>query len=429
MLAALLTGLLPALRASRSETVPSLRDGGRGTTRGSSRLQELLVMGQAGMSAILLVGAGLFVSSLQEAGRLDLGFDPDRVAFVSIEQGDADPDGGGRADRVEVYRRMEAALARLPGVEYVSRAVTAPFGLGFRLDVRVPEMDSAPRLPSGPPNVVSAAPDYFRAMGQQVLQGRAFDDADLGESAEPVVVVNEVFAGHVWPERDPLGHCVQVGGTEAECARVVGVVENTTWSELGEDPRMMVWVPVMTSRLRGVSGLLVRTVGAPSDQAEAIQREIRTLEPSVRYIDFEPLSDRVGAEVRSWRLGAGLFGAFGVLALLVAGIGMYGLLSFDVARRGFELGVRRALGASGGTLVGGVLLRALRAVTLGAGLGLVLAGWASPRLAPLLFQTSPRDSGVFLTAGAVLLAVGLVAAGLPALRAARIDPMETLRVD
>ncbi len=431
LLASLLAGLLPALRASRIDPAPSLRDGGRTATRHGSRLQEALVMAQAALSAILLVGAGLFLASLRHAGAVDLGFDADQVAWVKLERTEADPSASDdeRATTPEVYARIETALDRLPGVEVAARTVTAPFGLSFGLPVRVPGMDSAPRLPSGPPTLSSASPDYFRAMGQQVLAGRAFTDTDLGESAEPVVIVNQVMAEHVWPDSDPLSGCVQVGGADSPCSRVVGVVENTTWSNLGEDPRMMLWVPLMSARLRGVGGLVVRTVGPPAEQAEAIRREIRAVEPSTRYVAVEPLADRVGAKVRSWRLGASLFGAFGLLAVLVAGIGMYGLLSFDVARRDFEIGVRRALGASEGSLIGGVLLRALRAVAIGAGAGLVVAVWASPRIAPLLFQTSPRDSGVFLTSGLVLLIVGIAAAGIPALRAARVDPMEALRAE
>ncbi len=427
LLASVLAGLLPALRASRADTAPSLRDGGRSATRGGTRLQEALVMGQAGLSAILLVGAGLFLSSLGEAGRLDLGFDAGRVAYVTLEQTDSNDPTSERPSTNEIYERLETAIPRLPGVEYASRAVTAPFGLSFGLTVLVPGMDTVPRLPSGAPLASAAAPDYFNAMGQKVLRGRAIEADDIGEAAERVVVINEVMAHHVWPDSDALGSCVRIGGQGADCARVVGVVENTAWSSLGEDPRMMVWVPVMSFGLRGVSGLLLRTVGPPIEQAEAIRREIQSVEPLTRFVHFEPLSDRVGAELRAWRLGASLFGVFGMLAVLVAGIGMYGLLSFDVARRDFELGIRRALGAPEGSLVAGVLLRALRAVVVGAGAGLVVAAWASPRLAPLLFETSPRDTRVFLTSGLVLLGVSLAAAGLPALRAARANPMEALR--
>lgn len=437
LLATVLVGLVPAIRVGRSDPAPILREGGRTHSSAGSRLGRGLVAAQSGLSAILLVGAGLFLTSLREASRVDMGFDVDRVAFVQIERTDeeASPvaflqppaDGPGRVSTPDLYRRMEEALPRLPGVESAARTVAVPFGISLSARIRVPGRDSLPRLASGAPLVSGAAPGYFTTMGQEVLRGREFTGADLGTAAEPVVIVNQVMADHVWPDGDPLASCVQVGAPQSPCARVVGVVENAAVHEVGEDPVMAVWIPILGDPVPGVSGVMVRTVGRPAERAQAIRAEVSALDPTVRFVSIRPLSDRVGERIRSWQLGASLFGAFGLLAVLVAGIGMYGMLAFEVARKRSELGIRRALGAPQTTLVGDVVLQAMRAVSTGAAAGLLIAALASPRIVPLLFETSPWDARVFLLSGLVLLVVTLAAAGLPAIRASRVDPEEVLR--
>ncbi len=439
-LAALLAGLLPALRASRAAPAPILRSGNRSVAESRLRIREVLVIAQAALSAVLLVGAGLFLASLREAGAVDVGFDADRVVFVRVERDQStapllalsqvDDESADTRSTAEIYAEVETALARLPGVESAARTVSMPFWLRFSLDIRVPGSDSTPRHPaSGNPVVGAVAPGFFRTMGQDILRGREFTDADLGDGAAPAVVVNESFADFVFPTSDALGRCIHVGGDEAPCSQIVGVAAQHLQSELREDPVMSVWVPIGSAAIRGVSGVAVRTLGPAAEQVAAIRAEVTGLDPSIRYVDLMPMASEIGAEARSWKLGATLFGAFGLLAVVVAGIGMYGLLAFDVARRRFELGIRRALGATEGTLVSRVIAQAIRSVVVGAGMGLLLAAFASPRLAPLLFDTSPRDPRVFAAAAAMLLAVCLVAAGLPAARASRADPMETLRAE
>ncbi len=439
-LAALLAGVLPALRAGRSDPAPVLRDGSRAVSASQSRLREALVTGQAALSAVLLVGAGLFVLSLREASAVDVGFDADRVIFARVEQAGmtlpliAVPGASGTTDGphpvADIYARMEEALPRLPEVESAARTVSMPFWMRFGVDVIVPGTDSTPRHPaSGLPVVSAVAPGFFRTLGQEILRGREFREGDLGKGAAPVVVVNETFADFVFGAEDPLDRCLHVGSADAACYRIVGIARAHVQADLKEAPLMAAWVPLESEAIRGVAGVAIRTSGPATEAAAAIRSETTALHPSIRFVSLTPMAEEVGEETRAWRMGASLFGVFGLLAVSVAGIGMHGLLAFEVARRRLELGIRRALGAPEQTLVRGVLTQALRAVVVGAGLGLVIAGAASPRLAPLLFDTHPREPRVFIGAGLVLLAVSLAAAGVPALRASRADPMDALRGD
>jgi predicted permease len=430
-LTALAAGALPAIVASRPDVRAALSASGtRAAAAGGGRLRRVLVVAQTALSTVLLVGAALFVSSLRRAEAVDLGFQPEGALLVRVERGDPDPEASAEADVsiADIYAQMEESLPRVAGVEAAARTVAVPMGLSYRLPVVVPEMDSVPRLPSGRPNIGSAAPGYFALVGQPVLQGREFEVADLGEGAEPVAVINQVLAEHAWPDADPLTRCLHVGGPSRPCSRVVGVVANTP-RRPGDDPRMMVWHPLNQGPLRGVRGVMVRTAGPPAEHLDRIRAAIHTRWPSVRYVEAQLMTEPLARELRSWRLGASLFGVFGLLAALVAGIGVYSLLAFDVAQRRHELGIRMALGAAAGRLVGSVLASGTLLALLGIALGLAAAAVAAPGLQDLLFETRARQPEAFLAAGVSLLAVAVVASWLPAVRATRVDPGAALRAD
>lgn len=424
--AALVSGVIPALRAGRTDLRSGLSEGGgRGATEASSRLRAVLVAGQAALTAILLVGAGLFVRSLDAARSVDLGFDPDRVAAIRFEGSEQLQVAGG-----EVFRRIEAALPRLPGVEAAARSTSIPFQAGVRLQIFAPGRDTMLLNADGSwPTVTGAGPGYFRTLGMSVEEGRGILGADLASDAERVAVVNRRLAETLWPGESALDRCLRIDGPDEECSRIVGVVSDHISARIDEVPKMRVVLPIGRGPLQGVNTVLVRTQGDPAGQYAALRDEVMTVAAGLRFVEIQPLRELVGEQFRSWRLGARLFGLFGVLAVLVAGVGIYGVLAFEVALRRHELGIRMALGAPRGQVVRGVIVAGVRIVGAGAVLGLGVAALVAPRIEGLLFGVTGHDPATFGVTALVLGLSALAAAGLPAWRATRVDPTLAMRTE
>lgn len=421
--AVVLSGLLPAVHASRSVVMPALNESsGRTTAHRASHLRLGLVIMQTALSTILLSGAGLFVASLRGARHLDLGFDAHHALFLSIERTESQSPSVSTAD---LLAQIEEQIPRIPGVRLAARASNVPMGITFVIPVNVPGWDSVPRLPSGPPTIGAVAPDFFTAMGQPIVSGRAFLPRDQAESAEPVAIVNETLADFVWPGRDPLTRCVRIGGESAPCARIVGVARTHTTQHFGEEPRMAVWQPV--GKGIGVRGVVVRTDGPAHEKIDEIRSAVTALSPSIRFVRIEPLRDRIDENLRSWKLGATLFTVFGLLALVVAGVGTYSLLAFDVAQRHFEFGIRKALGATTDKLIRAVVTHGVIVVFVGVLAGLSIALLTAPYIGPLLFATSPRDPWVYLGSSIGLLVIAVLASWIPAYRTTHVDPADALR--
>ncbi len=414
--AAILAGLGPAVLSSRGGLRASLAGEGRGST-GSGRLRWTLVSVQAALSALLVVGALLFVSSLRAALRIDLGFDPERLLMVRIEADE------GPAEAL-LYADAERALTGTPGVASAAATVGVPFVLLYGLQVRLPGGAPPPGMSA---NAVGEG--FLRTMGVPLLRGRDLGRGDFLEGAEPVAIVDSVAATRLWPREDALGQCLVVDREEGACARIVGIARQHagTWFSQ-DDPAaratMMAWVPLPVAD-RAPSALMVRTDGPAASAAASVRRRVGGL-PGVRYAEVEPMTSFVEQQTRSWRLGAIVLSLFGAIALGVAVVGLYGVLSYDLSRRRRDIGIRIALGAPPRRVLGGVAGPGLAAVGAGLGLALPLAGWAAGRLGPLLYGVSPREPVVFAAAGCLLLATGALATSLPALRATRVDPREAL---
>jgi predicted permease len=315
----------------------------------------------------------------------------------------------------------------LPQVEAAALAMTEPMWSARYASIRVPGLDSVPEPPGGGPYYSPVSPGYFRTMGARILRGRAFTERDVPGSA-PVVIVTETLARMLWPGEDALGRCfVHLDEDESLCREVVGIVENTQYSSVEGEPTAMFFSPIAQQPGGSWRTLFVRLAGDPDRAIPAVRRALVELEPGLPHVQAEMLSTRVDAQILPWRLGATLFSAFGVLALLLAGLGLYGVIAYDVAQRRRELGIRIAFGARALTLVRMVLREAASILLLGLIAGLALAGWAAGYVEPLLFQVSPRDPAVLIGVAALLLAIGLAAAALPAWRAGRVQPTEALR--
>jgi ABC-type antimicrobial peptide transport system permease subunit len=250
------------------------------------------------------------------------------------------------------------------------------------------------------------------------------------------VIVGEAMARRLWPGRTGLGECLRIGGGSDEenlarpCSTVIGVAEDARRESVRAEETLQYYVPLAQQQLDSVpSFLVVRLAAETPELLTAIRREVLAVDPAIRWVQVEPMRDTIAPEMRAWQLGAAMFSLFGVLALLVAAIGLYSVLAFDVAQRTRELGVRAALGASTRRLVRAVVARALATTALGVLLGGLVALLLAGRVEPLLFETRGRDPLSFLVVAGALLTVAVLAAGLPARRAARVDPNTALRAE
>ena len=437
LVAGAVAGVAPALQATRLDLAGDLATGGRGSS-GRSRLRGLLTGAQAALSVLLLVGAGLFVQSVDRVHDVDLGLDRDRLLTATLEFDVGSPlqptevtslDTG---ERNRIYFEAAERLAALPGVDGVA-GTSSPFQWAFAGAIEIPGRDSLPQLPGGGPYYHDVTADYFQVAGVEVLRGRGFRASD-DRGSPSVAVVSETMARTLWPEEGALGACLRLPDSpEAStvsdtCTTVVGVVEDASRGRLEEEPHMAYYLPIAQREGRRINGLYVRAE-EPEAVAAQVAATLRTLGPRVLFAQVATLGERLEPQTRSWTLGATLFTAFGVLALLIAGVGLYGVLAFHVAQRTRELGIRSALGAMKAELLGAVVRDGVRltfiGVVVGLGLALLLGSYAEP----LLFRVSSRDPRVLGRVAAILLAVGVLASVLPGIRATRVDPMEALRAD
>ncbi len=421
--AGVLAGIAPAFRSSRLDLSQALKEGGRGQTGSRGRLRAGLVVAQVALTAVLLVGAGLFVRSLRDAQGVDLGFDPDRVAVASVNLGEIGLDD---AAQEATYRRLFERLRAYPGVEKAALTMGLPFWTTFATDVRASGTDSIPRLPAGGPYYISVTPEYFDAAGLRLLQGRSFTDAD-GPGSAPVTIINEAFARRVFPGRDPIGQYLYVGGDSVQ-ARIVGVVQNAANRSV-TDLDVLLYYLAMDQRAVAprISGILMRTRGPTAPLVPGLQRALQESESGLPYVRVRALAEHIAPQYRSWRLGATMFTAFGLLALVIAGLGLYGVTAYSVGQRTQEIGVRVALGAQADAVVRLMMRQGLGATMLGLVLGAAGAVVLGRAVRALLYGVSPGDPAVFAAVAAVLLGVATVAAWLPARRAALVDPMVALR--
>jgi putative ABC transport system permease protein len=417
-----LTGLVPALRVLRPDLATDLKAGIREGTYQRSRTRAVLLIAQCALSVTLLVGAGLFVRSLRQVRDVRLGYDVDPVLIVDLNMRGVQLDS---AQHVVLRRNLQDAARSIPGVQHVSPRVSVPFLGRMSVSLYVAGIDSVRRLGRFLLNAVG--PDYFATMGTPLVRGRGIADQDVA-SAPGAMVVSEAMASVLWPGRDAIGQCVHVRFETAPCTYVVGVAENIHSQRLGDDPTFSYylssaqWDP-------GNGGLFVRAAGPAGQLAETVRRRLQDVMPGASYVVVTPFAEVLGRETRSWHLGATMFLAFGALAVVLAAIGLYSVLAYNVAQRTHELGVRAALGADQRDLVGMVVREALAFGATGIATGALLALAAGRWLGPLLFRESPRDPVVFGAVAALLFAIAAAASFVPSRRAAGVDPMVALRTE
>jgi putative ABC transport system permease protein len=420
--AGILTGLAPAVQSSRADVSTALKSGGATGGIYRSRLRTSLLVFQAALSVVLLVGAGLFVRSLRNVRALDLGYDPNRVAFVSTEmRGVHLP----VPELAALKRRLVERARQLPGVENAGRTLTVPFMINSIEDLFVPGIDSVNRLGDFYLHAVSEG--YFATIGTRILRGRGITEADRA-GAPPSVVVSQSMARKLWPGKEPLGQCVKVGADTMPCSTVVGIAEDIRRGSFSKDEGLQYYVSI-DQRGRNTGGLFVRTRGDARREADRVRRELQKLMPGVSYVTAAPLQDILDREARAWQLGATMFTIFGGIGLLLAAVGLYAVMAYNTAQRTHELGVRIALGAQAGDVVRLVVAGGLRVAVVGVAIGAVVALVAGRFIAPLLFDISPTDPSIFAVVAVTLLATAAAASLVPAWRATRVDPNVALRTE
>ncbi|HTU99802.1 MAG TPA: ABC transporter permease, partial [Luteitalea sp.] len=430
----LMIGLVPAARASAAAFAESLalHAGGSRTTgdRQGERLRTLLVAGQIAMTLVLLIGAGLLIHSFVKLTSVSPGFKADGpegvVQTVKVTLPARQYDDPGRMHAFE--RDVLSRIQNLPGVTSASLINSAPFGRMFIRDVFEIEGQPNPTIDAGRPKIDT---DYFRTMGIPLLAGREFTSGDTA-SAPKVAIISEFIARKYFPggPREALGHRVRLKA-DSEWLTVVGVVGDVRQMGLDRELQPMLYVPYQQERevlfLRFLA--FVARTPTPASVAEAMRSEIRRVAPELAIADVVTMDEAVSTSVASPRFRMWLLVAFAAAAMLIASCGLYGLMAYAVAQRRREIGLRMALGADRGQVMRLVLMRALRIVAIGLVVGLVGAVGVTRVLQRFLFGVTPTDPLAFTLVTLLLMAVGLLAAWLPARRATRIDPWAALRAE
>jgi predicted permease len=429
VVAGIAAGLVPAIQAGDPELVESLRGGAREGRMMRSRTRTTLLIVQTALSVVLLAGAGLFIRSLRQVQGIDIGYDSDRVVFAYAVPTQEDTAAARRVDAM--LPAMAERLTRIPDVERVSLAAMAPM-YGFSTnEVFIPGVDSlAPIGPFGFPTFSVVSPEYFGTVGISIREGRGFDSSDIAGS-EPVVVINQTMARSYWPKGDALGSCIMLERRDTPCRRVVGIASDARVLNVIEDPAPSYYVPITQAPDGFGAGVIVIRArdGRVDAVIAAVTRELRATFGSSARPRVQSMEETLASDFHRWKLGASLFSVAGLLALIVAGVGIYSTVAYMVGQRTHEIGVRMALGAGSTNIA---------RVVIGHGVGIVLAGVAAGVLASLamgalvaslLYDVTPHDPLVLGGVVLVLLLVAVAACLVPAWRAIRVDPMETLRTE
>ena len=416
----LLTGLAPAFQAGRADLTADLKAGSREGTYGRSRARTALLLLQGALSVVLLVGAGLFVRSLKNVQAVRLGYDVDPILLVELRMRGVKLDS---AQTVELRQRLLRTSRTIPGVENASLQAAVPFWSTWSQRLFVEGIDTV----RGQFDLNAVSPEYFATAGTRVIRGRGISDQDTPRNPR-AVVVSENMGKTLWPGRDPIGQCVRIGSDTLPCTYVVGIAENIKNEGLAADSGYYYYLPSAQFNPTA-GGLIVRTRGRATERVEAVRRRLQREMPGASYVAITPFSQILGSETRSWELGATMFVAFGGLALVLAAVGLYSVIAYNVAQRTHELGVRVALGAQSADVVRLVVTDGLRLAGVGVAIGTGLAFWAGGWVKPLLFNVSPKDPAIFVVVAATLISVAIAASWLPALRASRVDPNVALRSD
>jgi predicted permease len=420
---AVLFGFAPALRMSSENLQESLKDGGHGTSLGRrhDRLRSVLVISQISLACVLLVGAGLLLRSFLRVLDVDLGFEPSRAAAVSVDY----DDGGNPAKQAAIWHEVVSRASQIPGVEAAGISDNLPMSRNRGWGIAAKGQGPPKNEDFIPVFVYIVSPGYLKAMGMHLLAGRDVSWDDLVNNRN-VVIINESVARKLWPGQNPVGRIAIAGGQSDE---VIGVIADLRETSAEDEATSQMYLPATKQFGPEGSYLVLRSHMAPASLATSVMRTLREINPAQSASEFKPIQGLVDLATSPRRFFALLVGVFAGLGLLLASLGIFGVISYSVTRQTQEIGIRMALGASRSRVQLDVISRTLRLALIGIGIGVAASVAAARLIASLLFHTAPTDPLTFAGMVVLLAGVALFAGYLPARRASKIDPMVALRTN
>ncbi|HYK92250.1 MAG TPA: ABC transporter permease [Acidobacteriota bacterium] len=421
----LLFGLLPALQLSRPDLAVALKDraGQPGQSNRLFGVRGLLVIAQVALSFIALIGAGLFMRSLQNARHIDPGFQTANLAMLSLDTG---AEGYSDARAEEFHRQITARVGGLPVTQSVAIAAVPPLSGGISRTVFREGVDTSDRRNGKLTPLNQVSPGYFETVGVPILRGRSFTDTDRA-GAPMVAVINETMARRLWPNEEPLGKRFRCFG-ENWIIEVVGIARDGKYLTLGEEPLSFMYFPLLQHPSPFVT-VHVKTRGEPESAIGPVRSLIQALDPQMPLINVLTAGQLFERALWAPRMAAALLSVFGFLGLLLAALGVHGVISYNVAQRTREIGIRIALGARPVDVLAMVIRQTLLTISVGAAVGVAGGFVASRRMGSLLFDVDAGDPLIFVATVCLIVAVGIVASLLPARRASRVDPLISLRYE
>ena len=420
IIAGIVTGLAPLAQIRHADLTGDLKSGARNGERRRNALRTSLLLLQSALAVVLLVGAGLFVQSLRNVRNVHIGFDADSVLQVNLNMRDVRLDSAAKA---ALRLRLLDIAASVPGATHAALQESTPFDGASSYPVFISGIDSTEALGEFDFNAVSA--DYFATMGTRVVRGRGISAVDI-DGAPRAAVVGQSMANVLWPGQDPIGKCMRVRLDTGPCTYVVGVAEDIHAQSIERESKLYYYYLSAAQWKPQLGGLFVRGRNA-KQLLEPLRRRLQREMPGTSYVTAVRLGDFVDAQTRPWIVGANVFTAFGALALILAAVGLYSVIAYNVTQRRHELGVRLALGAERSRVVRLVVMEGVRVAAAGVAIGTAIALGSVRWIGPLLFDQTPTDPRVFGTAITTMLAVATAASLIPAVRASHLDPKRALQ--
>ncbi|HEX6729063.1 MAG TPA: ABC transporter permease, partial [Pyrinomonadaceae bacterium] len=430
VLAGIVFGLAPALQASKHELVTALKDQSSplGDRRSAFSLRNALVIGQVALSIVVLMGAGLFLRSLNRARAINPGFDARHVLTLSFNTA---AQGYDATKAGQFYQQLSGRVQALPGIKNVSMAQSAPLSYFYSPALASPVFVEGHEPPQGenPPFIGNntIGPNFFQSLGVPLLIGRDFTDQDR-EGAPRVAIVNETLVNNLFPNGNPIGQKLRVLMRQPTSWEIVGVVKDSKYLSLGEDARPYIFLPYLQNPQPAMS-VHVQTSGNPKELAAAVRREVQALDPNLPAFNVMSLAENIDISLFPARFGAVLLGVFGSLALLIASIGIYGVMSYGVSERTHEMGIRMALGARASDVLRLVISQGMRIAIIGVVIGVGLALVSTRIVKSYLYDVSTSDPLTFSGVALLLIGVAALACYIPARRATKVDPLVALRYE
>jgi len=427
LVAGAIFGLAPALQSTRPNLLHALKDTSAQGGAGRTRLRSVLVVAQIAISLVVLIAAGLVVRTLQQLQTMNPGFEPQNALTMSF---DLSLQGYDRARGQQFYRQVVERVRTVPGVKSAAVSSYIPLSLNYNSRGIYVEGEPVVRGANTPIAMnASVGPRYFETMATPIVYGREFTEQDV-EKSQQVAIVNETFVRRLMPAvktpAEAIGKRIAFGSATEPFMQIVGVARDGKYFNIAEDPRTFIWTP-LTQDYMSSGSLMVRTEGNPESVFAAIRSQVQTLDPNLPLFEVKTLTEHMRFALFPARVAAIVLGVFGLVALLLSAIGIYGITSYAVSQRTHEIGIRMALGAQLGDVLRLVLTHGLKLTLIGAAIGLAGAYLATRAIRSVLYGVSATDPLTFVSVSVLLIGVALFACYVPARRATKVDPMIALR--